>query len=163
MCTITARTRTSEYQGGKTMQISNWRIFNEDQFKVAYVIIRKLKEWVELLKYTEREREQFKPLRMTVVGCAGTGKSVLINTVVGYIRKIFQDNNSVIVAAPTGAAAHNVGGQTLHREFKIGIGKNKKRNLSKKSKEHMMEKLKHTAAVFIDERSMLSQRVLGNN
>ena len=121
-----------------------------------------MKEWVELLKKTESERKQFKPLRMTVVGCAGTGKSVLINTVVGYIRKIFQDNNSVIVAAPTGAAAHNVGGQTLHREFKIGIGKNKKRNLSKKSKEHMMEKLKHTAAVFIDERSMLSQRVLGN-
>jgi hypothetical protein len=26
----------------------------------------------------------------------------------------------------------------------------------------MMEKLKHTAAVFIDERSMLSQCVLGN-
>jgi len=77
---------------------------NEDQFKVAYVIIRKLKEWVELLKKTESERKQFKPLRMTVVGCAGTGKSVLINTVVGYIRKIFQDNNSVIVAAPTGAA-----------------------------------------------------------
>jgi hypothetical protein len=63
---------------------------------------------------------------MTVVGCAGTGKSILINTVVGYIRKIFQDNNSVIVAAPTGAAAHNVGGQTLHRALKIGIGTHKK-------------------------------------
>ena len=99
---------------------------------------------------------------MTVVGCAGTGKSVLINTVVGYIRKIFQNNNSVIVAVPTGAAAHDVGGQTLHREFKIGIGKSKKWNSSKKSKEHMTEKLEHTAAVFIDERSMLSQRVLGN-
>jgi len=35
---------------------------NEDQFKVAYVIVQKLKEWVELLKYTERERKQFKPL-----------------------------------------------------------------------------------------------------
>jgi ABC-type glutathione transport system ATPase component len=79
---------------------------NEDQFKVAYVIIRKLKEWVELLKKTERERKQFTPLRMTVVGCAGSGKSILIITVVGYIRKIFQDNNSVILAAPTGAAAH---------------------------------------------------------
>jgi len=56
---------------------------------------------------------------MTVIGCAGTGKSVLINTVVGCIQKMFQDNNSVVVAAPTGAAAHNVGGQTMHREFKI--------------------------------------------
>jgi ribosome biogenesis GTPase A len=122
---------------------------NEDQFKVAYVIIRKLKEWVELLKKTERERKKFKPLRMTVVGCAGTGKSILINTVVGYIRKIFQDNNSVIVAAPTGAAAHNVGGQTLQREIKIGIGKNKKRNLSKKIKGAYDGKIKtHRCCIY---------------
>jgi phage gpG-like protein len=60
---------------------------------------------------------------MTVIGCAGTGKSVSINTVVGSIQKMFQDNDSVVVAAPTGAAAHNVGGQTMHREFKIGIEK----------------------------------------
>jgi hypothetical protein len=44
------------------------------------------------------------------MGCGGTGKSVLINTVVSYIRKIFQSNNSVLVTAPTGVAAHNVGG-----------------------------------------------------
>jgi len=135
---------------------------NEDQFKVAYIILRKIKEWVELLKYPEAGRKHFKPLRMTVLGCAGTGKSVLINTVVGYIRKIFQINNSVLIAAPTGAAAHNVGGQTMHREFKISIGKSNKWNLSKRAKEQMNEKLQHTAAVFIDERSMVSQRVLGN-
>jgi len=35
---------------------------NEDQFKVAYVILRKIKEWVELLKHPEKERKQFKPL-----------------------------------------------------------------------------------------------------
>jgi len=134
---------------------------NDDQFKVAYVIIKKLKEWVELLKLPKHERKNFRPLRMTIVGCAGTGKSVLINTVVGYIRKIFQNNNSVIVAAPTGAAAHNVGGQTIHREFKIGIGKRRNTTLSKKGKEQLHEKLEHTAAIFIDERSMMSQRVLG--
>ncbi len=53
------------------------------------------------------------------MGCAGTGKSVLINTVVAYIRRMFQKNYSFIVAAPTGAAAHNMGGQTIHREFKL--------------------------------------------
>jgi hypothetical protein len=57
-----------------------------------------------------------KPLRMTVLGCAGSGKSVLINTLVGCIRKMF--NNSVFVTAPTGAAAYNVGGQTTDRELK---------------------------------------------
>jgi ABC-type branched-subunit amino acid transport system ATPase component len=78
---------------------------------------------------------------MTVIGCAGTGKSVLINTVVGCIQKMFQDNNSVVVAALTGAAAHNVGGQNMHREFKIGIEKNKKWNISKKAKENLSKKM----------------------
>jgi type II secretory pathway predicted ATPase ExeA len=78
---------------------------------------------------------------MTVIGCAGTGKSVLMNTVVGCIQKMFQDNNNVVVAAPTGAEAHNVGGQTMHREFKIGIGKNKKWNISKKAKENLCKKM----------------------
>jgi hypothetical protein len=75
---------------------------------------------------------------------------------------MFQDNNSVVVAAPTGAAAHNVRGQTMHREFKIGIGKNKKWNISKKAKENLSKKMERTVAVFIDERSMVSQRVLGS-
>jgi phage gpG-like protein len=66
---------------------------------------------------------------MTIMGCAGTGKSVLISTIVACIRKIFQDNNSVIGAAPTGAAAHNVGGQTIHREFKIDVRKKKQQQI----------------------------------
>jgi hypothetical protein len=33
----------------------------------------------------------------------------------------FSNNNSVFVTAPTGAAVYNVGGTTIHKEFKIGI------------------------------------------
>jgi hypothetical protein len=44
------------------------------------------------------------------MGYAGTGKIILIHTIVSYVRKIFKNNDSVIVAAPTRAAAHNVGG-----------------------------------------------------
>ncbi len=76
---------------------------------------------------------------MTVIGCAGTGKSVLINTLVACIRKMFKKNDSVLVAAPTGAAAYN-------------IGKGKKWSISKKAKEYLHEKLEHTIAVFFDER-----------
>jgi len=75
-------------------------------------------------------------------GCGGTGKSVLINTLVACIRKIFNDNNSVFVTAPTGAAAYNVGGSTMHREFKINVrdipGYNK---LSDNTKKELMKKL----------------------
>ena len=129
---------------------------------MAYVILRKIREWINLIGKSHKKRIQFKPLRLTVIGCAGTGKSVLINTLVACIRRMFKKNDSVLVAAPTGAAAHNIGGQTIHREFKIGIGKGNKWSISKKAKEYLHEKLEHTIAVFFDERSMISQRVLGN-
>ncbi len=69
----------------------------------------------------KREKNYFIPLCMTVLGCGGTGQSVLINTLVTCIRTIFQDNNSVFVTAPTRVAAYNVGGSTIHKEFKVGV------------------------------------------
>ncbi|MBC7725208.1 MAG: AAA family ATPase [Burkholderiaceae bacterium] len=51
-----------------------------------------------------------------VTGRAGTGKSTLLN----YLA----DNSSkqLVVCAPTGVAALNVGGQTIHSLFRLGIG-----------------------------------------
>ena len=48
------------------------------------------------------------PLRMIVSGTAGTGKSYLIHC----LRLLLQ--NQLLVAAPTGVAAFNIDGQTLH-------------------------------------------------
>lgn len=48
------------------------------------------------------------PLRMIISGTAGTGKSYLINC----LRLLLRDK--VRVAAPTGVAAFNVDGHTLH-------------------------------------------------
>jgi len=97
---------------------------NEEQFQIAYVILHKIREWLSLHSSPKSKKKHFTPLRMTVLGCGGTGKSVLINTLVTCIRTIFKDNNSVFVTAPTGAAAYNVGGTTIHKEFKIGVKQN---------------------------------------
>jgi ATP-dependent exoDNAse (exonuclease V) alpha subunit len=48
-----------------------------------------------------------------VVGRAGTGKSTLIRTLME------QDADNQVVVAPTGVAALNVGGQTIHSFFRI--------------------------------------------
>lgn len=48
---------------------------------------------------------------MFITGKAGTGKSVLLQ----YIKLHTQKN--IVVVAPTGVAALNVGGQTIHSLF----------------------------------------------
>ena len=48
---------------------------------------------------------------MFITGRAGTGKSYLLNFFVANSHK------NVVVVAPTGVAAINVGGQTIHSFF----------------------------------------------
>ena len=132
---------------------------NKDQFHIAYYILKKVQEWLNLSKKSKQECEKFEPLRMTVLGQSGTGKSRLINTLVSVIRKMFQNNNSVHVAAPTGAAAHAVNGQTIHRIFSVNTGKDTE--LGTSAKENLGKLLETTIALFFDERSMISQNVLG--
>ena len=51
-------------------------------------------------------------------GEAGTGKSFVIDQFTAYLDKI---GKKYVVSAPTGLAALNVGGATLHRTFKLSI------------------------------------------
>lgn len=52
-------------------------------------------------------------------GKAGTGKSFLTRA---FIRKSEEANKNILVCAPTGIAALNIGGATLHRTFAIPVG-----------------------------------------
>lgn len=51
-----------------------------------------------------------------VTGRAGTGKSTLLNHLAWSTEK------SLVISAPTGVAALNVGGQTIHSLFRLPIG-----------------------------------------
>ena len=51
-----------------------------------------------------------------VTGRAGTGKSTLLNHLSWHTQK------QLVICAPTGVAALNVGGQTIHSLFKLPIG-----------------------------------------
>jgi hypothetical protein len=81
------------------------------QSAVLYKVFCKIREWMEW--EAGDKNSKFVPLRLTVRGAAGTGKSVIINTIVSYIRRMFDDNYVFHVVAPTGMAAFNVlGGDT---------------------------------------------------
>src|SRR6187402_2547781 len=51
-----------------------------------------------------------------VTGRAGTGKSTLLN------HLSWQTSKQLVICAPTGVAALNVGGQTIHSLFRLPIG-----------------------------------------
>ncbi len=70
-----------------------------------------------------------------------------------------QTNDTVKVGAPSGAAAYNVQGSTLHRLLGINVSRPED-NLTGLLLENMQECLKHLLCLIIDERSMLSSKVL---
>ncbi len=130
----------------------------EDQVTVVLLIMDKILEWA-----TCENLSKFKPLRITINGPAGTGKTVVINTIVTLIRTLFNDNGVVQVCAPTGTAAFNAGGETLHHflKNKAGMRAYDAFSMSAKKKKDLTLKLKNLLCLIIDERSLLDSVHLG--
>ncbi len=93
-------------------------------------------------------------------GCGGTVKSYIINTMLTIVRKMTKRNTIVLVGAPSGAAAYNVQGSTLHHLLSIGVSRPED-NIAQKVRDKLLGQLKNPLCLFIDKRSMLSSKVLG--
>ena len=130
----------------------------EDQLTVVLLIMDKILEWA-----TCENLSEFKPLRITINGPAGTGKTVVINTIVTLIRELFNVNGVVQVCAPTGTAAFNAGGETLHHflKNKAGMRSYVPFSMSAKKKKQLTHKLKNLLCLIIDERSLLDSAHIG--
>ena len=64
------------------------------------------------------------PLCMFISGVGGTGKSFLIHTIRAMVNELWKDNKDSVrcaLAAPTGLAAFNIDGVTVHRLFQLPI------------------------------------------
>ena len=97
---------------------------------------------------------------MTVRGAAGSGKSFFIKALANTVREMFGDQNAVHISAPTGAAAHNVGGETIHRKFQVNPHR-PENDIGKEAKARLKETKRRTVVEIIDERSMLTCKVVG--
>jgi PIF1-like helicase len=100
-------------------------------------------------------------LRLTVSGVAGSGKSTWVNTLVSSVRKLIPNNDVISVFAPTGSAAFNAGGQTLHRGFSLPVPLETLQITANKQK-YLLSRFAKTLVLIVDERSMLDATVLGN-
>jgi len=115
-------------------------ILNEKQIDLSDVTLSPDQE--EILKLLQASKT---PIFLT--GKAGTGKSLLLQ----YFRQ--KSTKNIVVCAPTGVAALNIGGQTIHSLFKIPPELIKKNSLKVDSKTAKL--LKYVDVVIIDEISMV--------
>ena len=118
-----------------------------------------------LVKSSKDKNDVPKPQFTIVLGGAGSGKSTVINLLKQWIHLILKregDNPDfpyVIVTAPTGTAASNIRGQTLHSSLGFNFG-NKHYSLSDKKRDETRCLLKNLRFVIIDEVSMIRSDML---
>jgi hypothetical protein len=145
------------------------RSLNKEQYEVIQIVLN----WCTTYRQTKSKPD---PLHLYVSGGAGTGKSYLIKAIYHTIRMSLNregehpDLTKVLLLAPTGTAAYNIEGLTIHSAFLFTLGssssksKNKKQMtyqpLSDEKRNTLRAKLSNLAFIIIDEISMVSSDLL---
>ena len=76
---------------------------NVDQQEIAFMVMGNIIEWIFFpMVNTNKDVYSFQPLRMTIIGKAGSGKTFLIHTIITLVRKLIGVDESVILCGPTG-------------------------------------------------------------
>ena len=148
----------------RPIEIDNINILRQKTRKLDFyqrkVIEKGIKFSRQMVKGLKDKNPPPKSLGIIVHGGAGSGKSTVINILKQWCHLVLQqpgddpDCPYVIVAAPTGTAASNVRGQTMHSAFGFNFG-NEHFSLSDKVRDKKRNLLKNLKLVIIDEFSMV--------
>ena len=138
---------------------------NAEQYDVFSTVQRYFNE---LHKFNLGEHVKPQSLHLYVSGPGGTGKSHVINLLRELITRssldsLSNDSPAVVVTAPTGVAAYNIDGLTIHRALNLPVqhGKESKYNPLRGEKLAQMRKQwRSTTTIIIDEISMVSHDTL---
>ncbi|EXX54012.1 AAA family ATPase [Rhizophagus irregularis DAOM 181602=DAOM 197198] len=120
-------------------------IFSEDQYKIFNILTN---SW--------GQQELSKHPYFFLTGLAGTGKSFMIQQIVNFLKV---KNIRYLLIAPTGVAAQNVGGQTIHSALHIRNTQTYFETLSHYNEQQQIE-LSQIDAIIIEEVSMVSSILL---
>ena len=134
------------------------RDLRADQQRVMAYVLKAVREWEN---HDARRHGPRKGLQLTVRGKAGSGKTVLLKTITSVLRRRYQSKSSVQIAAPTGVASYNAGGSTLHHLFGINPSNANSHEVTESVKRAVQPRLDDTVVLLLDERSMISTRLLG--
>ncbi|KAL5271400.1 hypothetical protein ACHWQZ_G001890 [Mnemiopsis leidyi] len=143
------------------------KTLNKDQMRVYNRITQHIEHMFDHDNdMCDEENCVSKPLFLYVSGFGGTGKSYLIKALRGYMyvqSSIFKERAGLILAAPTGLAAANINGQTIHSVLKLPVEHGatpKYTELKKKNLDQMRSIMANLKALIIDEISMVSNAML---
>ena len=137
------------------------RISNDEYCKLVRSLNEKQRQFFYHVLHSVKTSDE--PLRLFLSGGAGVGKSTVTNALyealIRYLNSIAGENPdeiNVIKAAPTGKAAFNIKGNTLHAAFKIPANKGFEYcALDSDRLNTIRAKLRKLKVVFIDEISMV--------
>ncbi|CAB4431124.1 unnamed protein product [Rhizophagus irregularis] len=108
-------------------------------------------------------RRKVEPLRIIVMGTAGTGKTYLIKAIRCRLQKMVGTGSKspMVVLAPTGVAAFNIDRTTIHSGLAIPIINDSKRlEIKGERLKQLQDKLRDVSYVIIDEKSMIGRQML---
>ncbi|XP_062600070.1 uncharacterized protein LOC134261665 [Saccostrea cucullata] len=136
---------------------------NHQQSKVHDFIVR----WCTQMLLSHKCRRP-DPFHIFLTGGAGVGKSHLVRAIVQTINNSFERNNQsqemhVMVCAPTGAAAYNISGYTLHAAFHLPLNVKHSDDYIPLSGERLAalkETIGNIKVLIIDEISMVGSDML---
>jgi ATP-dependent DNA helicase PIF1 len=104
------------------------------------------------------------PIRLLVSGQGGTGKSRIIDVLNRLVSMKMSTNSlPVVIAAPTGLSAHNIGGTTIHRLLQLPVEHLKPADYCRLSQDQLntvRATLGQVRLVIVDEISMVSSLTL---
>ena len=160
--------QTSSESGIKTQEDLDAYVatLNADQLKVYNKVTSALSHMFDHNSGKCTNDDCTGQLLLYVSGFGGTGKSYLISGLNGYCyvqREVYKRDLGSLLMAPTGVAALNIGGQTIHSVLSIPVehGHTPKYTAYKSDKLHRTRQgLSDVKCVILDEVSMISNVML---
>ena len=135
-----------------------------------FQLMRKLNtsQWAFINHVLTRLRQGGEPVRIFLSGGAGVGKSVTIQALDETLNRYFKKHEEVDVTslmvlklAPTGCAACNIGGMTVHSALRIPVHNNKDvHKLSPEALSDFQLSLSNIRFVIVDEISLMTSKNL---
>ncbi|XP_057292675.1 uncharacterized protein LOC130621409 [Hydractinia symbiolongicarpus] len=151
----------------KLLMTNSMKKLNETQRQIFEVV----NDWVRT--YTKslacNAHHKIEPIHIFLTGSAGCEKSHLIKTISDMLNKALSyragnlKEDKILILAPTGVAAINVEGNTIHSALGIPVDRSFTKNISKLSDKKrcmLRKKLSELSIIVIDEISIVSNKLL---